>query len=108
MQATRGYKLILEKQPKTRKEARGIHYKSTAYLDCQSYYKTYAKYFHEPILIKSDTIGEYFRSKVYFNTIKRKNVYEQYDILLSGGSYSLPNIEELKSLCDFNTSKYEE
>lgn len=60
-------------------------------------------------MIKNDSgVGEYFRSKIYFNTLEREAVYNQYDNLLSGDSYSLPKIEDLKALCDFNTSKYKE
>ena len=36
------------------------------------------------------------------------NTYIQYDTLLSGDTYSLPEIEDMKNLCDFNVSKYEE
>ena len=104
MQAARGYKLVLE----TPERAKEIHGEATAYLDCESYYKTYAKYFNEPILVKENVVGEYFRKTIYFNTKDRMDAYGQYDILLSGDSYSLPKIEDLKSLCDFNTSKYEE
>ena len=34
--------------------------------------------------------------------------YDQYDILLSGDSYTLPKDKEKKAMCDFNTSKYED
>ncbi len=104
MQAARGYKLVLE-HPERAKE---IHAKATAYLDCQSYYTTYAKYFNEPVLIKRNSgIDEYFRKSIYFDTHQRQDVYNEYDKLLSGDSYSLPKIENLKSLCDFNTSIYD-
>jgi len=104
MQAARGFKLVLE----TPERAKEIYFYATAYLDCKSYYSTYAKYFNEPILIKDDSgVEEYFRNKIYFNTLERKASYNQYDNVLSGDSYSLPKIEDLKSLCDFNTTKYD-
>ena len=104
MQAARGYKLVLE-HPERAKE---IHAKATAYLDCQSYYTTYAKYFNEAVLVKRNSgIDEYFRKSIYFDTYQRQEAYKEYDKLLSGDSYSLPKIENLKSLCDFNTSIYD-
>ena len=103
MQAARGFKLILEHP----ENAKVIYHQATAYLDCQSYYKTYAKYYDEPILITEDMSMEFFRRKIYFNTKDRREVYDKYDRLLSGDSYSLPKIENLKGLCDFNTSKYD-
>jgi hypothetical protein len=104
MQAGRAFKLILENA----ENAKEIHYSATAYIDCRSYYKYYANYFNEPILIKEDFNLEYLRSKIYFNTEQREARYIEYDELLSGDSYSLPELEDLKSKCDFNTSKYEE
>ena len=104
MQGAREFKLILE----SAENAKEIHYSATAYIDCESYYKYYAKYFNEEILIKDNFDLEYLRSKIYFNTKQRKARYIEYDKLLSGDSYSLPKIEDLKSKCDFNTSKYKE
>jgi len=104
MQGARGFKLILEHAEK----AKEIYYKATAYMDCESYYKDYAKYFNEPILVTEEVSTKYYRKKIYFNTEEREARYIEYDKLLSGDSYSLPKIENLKSLCDFNTSKYDE
>ncbi len=102
MQAGRAYKLVLE-TPERAKEIRGV---VNAPIHCNWYYKGYAKYFNEPLLMKYD-ITPSVRSR-YYNTKERKDIYWQYDTLLSGGVYSLPDIETLKSYCDFNTSKYEE
>ena len=104
LQAARGYKIILEEA----ENAKEIHYEATAYIDCISYYENYAKYFNEKILIEDNFDLEYFRVKIYFNTQSRKDRYDQYDRLLSGDSYSLPKIKDLKSKCDFDTNKYEE
>lgn len=104
MQGARGFKLILEHAEK----AKEIHDMATAYIDCESYYDNYAKYFNDPILVTEEVSTEYFRRHIYFNTEEREARYIKYDELLSGDSYSLPKIENLKSLCDFNTSKYEE
>ncbi len=108
MQAARGYRLILEKQPKTREEAKSIMGEVDKAIDCQAYYMFSAKYFNEPILLQYKAVDEYFRGKVYFNTKERYDAYIQYDTLLSGDSYTLPSFEEEKAACDFNTSKYEE
>ena len=99
---------MLEKQPKTREEAKRIHKKASAAMSCEAYYQIYAKYFNEPLLVKKDINTKYFRHKIYFNTKVRMDAYIKYNTLLSGDSYTLPKIEEKKMLCDFNTSKYEE
>ena len=106
MQEARADRLILEKQPKTKKEAMEIKNKVDKPVYCQLYYEFNAKYFNEPILIKEDIADEYFRSKIYFNTQERMDVYVQYDALLSGDSYALIPFKERKATCDFNTSKY--
>ncbi|HFU74207.1 MAG TPA: hypothetical protein ENK65_01490 [Helicobacteraceae bacterium] len=108
MQEARADRLVLEKLPKTKKEAMAIKTKVDNPVYCQLYYEFDAKYFNEPILIKEDITDEYFRSKIYFNTKERISAYIKYDDLLSGGSYSLIPSEERKAACDFNTSKYEE
>jgi len=100
MQAARGYKLVLE-TPAKAKEIRGV---VNASIHCNWYYKGYAKFFNEPLLMKNDINPSIFTK--YFNTKERKNIYWQYDTLLSGGSYALPKIKTLKSFCDFNTSSY--
>lgn len=104
MQASRGYKLILE----TPERAKEIHNEVRKARHCEAYYRYSAKYFNEPILIKRDFSTKYLRKKLYFNTQERKDAYRQYDTILSGGSYTLPSHNERKSACDFNTNKYEE
>ncbi|GIT98856.1 hypothetical protein [Sulfurovum sp. TSL1] len=104
MQAGRAYKKVLE----TPEKAKEIHDYVSAPSYCESYYKIYAKYFNEVLLVIKDVTNEYFRSNIIFNTQERKKAYLEYDRLLSGDSYSTPKIGEGKKLCDFNTSKYEE
>ena len=104
LQAVKGFKLILEDA----ENAKEIHAKATAYIDCESYYANYAQYFNEPLLVTEDISTENFRKEIYFNTEMREARYIEYSKLLSGDSYSLPKIENLKAACDFNTSKYEE
>ncbi len=104
MQAGRAYKLVLE----TPERAKEIHNKVSAALSCEAYYQIYAKYLNESLLVSKDIVTKYFRKSIYFNTIKRKNAYNQYDTLLSGDTYTIPKIEEKKSLCDFDINKYEE
>ncbi len=108
MQAARGYRLVLEKQPKTKEEAMSIMKQVDSAIDCEFYYKYDAKYFNKPILITDDITSRYFRHKIYFNTKERMDAYIKYDTLLSGDSYSLPTPQEEKAACDFNASKYEE
>jgi len=102
MQEGRANKLILEHPER----AKSMHDEVDRAVHCQSYYKYYAEYFNEQNLIQENSIDEYFRSKIYFNTKERMDAYDEYDTLLSGDSYTLPKIEKLKAMCDFNTSKY--
>ncbi len=107
MQAARGYRLVLEKQPKTKAEAMSIMKEVDSAADCEAYYKYNAKYLNESILIHDDVDSKYFRHKIYFNTQDRLDIYLTYDHLFSGDSYTLPSFEEEKKACDFNTSKYD-
>ncbi len=101
MQAGRAYKLVLE-HPERAKE---IRMRVNAPLFCASYYEFEAQFFNDPILVH-ERIDTPVKSK-YFNTKARKDVYWKYDGLLSGDSYPLPEDNEMKALCDFNTSKYD-
>ena len=101
MQAARAYKLVLE-HPERAKE---IHDRVNAPYFCASYYKDYAKFFHMETLI-NERIDTSVKSK-YFNTKVRNKVYWQYDKALSGDSYALPKIREMKAQCDFDTTKYD-
>jgi hypothetical protein len=101
MQAGRAYKKVLE----TPEKAKEIRAEVNAPFLCGWYYQNDAKYFNQPILIH-ERIDAPVKSK-YFNTKERSDVYWQYDTLLSGDSYPLPKTEVRKSLCDFNTTKYE-
>jgi len=102
MQAARGCKLILEEP----EHAREIHDEVDKSTYCQLYYKLYAKYFNEPILLQEFVDTDEFRQNVYFNTLKRQNAYLKYDGLLSGGAYPLLEMHECKKACEFNTSQY--
>ncbi len=105
MQAARGYRLVLE-HPERAKE---IYPVLDATTWCEGYYKIYAKYFNEPILVKDDISTKFFREKIYFNTKERMAAYIKYDTLLSGDSYSTPAVDKnMSSYCDFNISKYGE
>ncbi len=101
MQAARAYKLVLEHPEK----AKEIRLKVNGPLFCGWYYQYEANEFNDPILVH-ERIDAPVKSK-YFNTKKRKEVYWQYDTLLSGDSYDIPWADEMKSFCDFNTSKYD-
>jgi len=107
MQAARGYRLVLEKQPKTKTEAMSIMKEVEKAADCEAYYKMDAKYLNDTILVKEDIDNRYFRHKIYFNIQERLNIYIKYDALFSGDSYTLPSFKEEKAACDFNTSKYD-
>ncbi|GIT98508.1 hypothetical protein [Sulfurovum sp. TSL1] len=101
MQAARGYKKVLE----TPERAKEIRSKVNSSIHCNWYYKEYAEFFNEPLLMKKDINPSIFN--IYFDTKERKDMYWQYDSLLSGDSYALPKIRTLKAYCDFNTTKYD-
>jgi hypothetical protein len=103
MQAARGYKLVLE----TPEKARAIYHEVDKAAYCEVYYKIDAELVGESLLITEDIDSQYFRHQIYFNTKERLDAYLQYDTLLSGYTYSLPNIEDEKKACNFNTDKYE-
>ena len=100
MQAARGYRLVLE-HPERAKE---IREKVNGALICGWYYQHEAEEFGDDILVHERIDSPVFGR--YFNTKQRKDVYQQYDILLSGDSYDIPWADEMKKFCDFNTSKY--
>jgi hypothetical protein len=102
MQAARGYKLVLE-HPEKAREIRKVVNSSNV---CNWYYQGYAELFGEDLLVHERIDAKVF--SIYFNTKKRIDTYWQYDKLLSGGVYDTPDIENMKSNCDFNTSKYSE
>lgn len=102
MQAGRVYRQVLE----TPERAKEIRLSVNSPYFCASYYKNYAKFLNRPTLVE-ERIDVPVKS-IYFNTKARKDVYWEYDRLLSGDSYSLPGIREMKSQCDFNTAQYEE
>ena len=102
MQAARGYKLVLE----TPDRAKEIYPEVEKSIYCEGYYKYEAEFFNEKNLIEKNIDDRDFRHKIYFNTKERMDTYRQYDTLLSGDSYTLPDGKEMKAMCDFNTSKY--
>ena len=101
MQAARGYRLVLE-HPERAKE---IRLKVNGALFCGWYYWKDSYLYKEPTLVHERIDSPVFGR--YFNTKPRRDVYQQYDMLLSGDSYELPRSKERKALCDFNTSKYD-
>jgi len=105
MQAARGYKLVLVHPER----ALEIYPILDAVTWCESYYKIFAKYFNEPLLVSKEIDTKFFRSKIYFNTKNRLEAYSKFDTLLSGDTYSTPAVDKnMTSYCDFNTSKYED
>ena len=103
MQAGRAWQKVLEDPSK----AKEIHDFVNAPIDCEFYYSNDAKYFGESVLVDNEINTKYFIKNIMFNTKERLEAFLQYDTLLSGDSYTLPKSEVRKSLCDFNTSKYD-
>ena len=101
LQTARGYQLILEHA----EQAKEIDHIVSAFIACESYYMTYAKYFNEPILVE-ERIDDKVFTRV-FNTKEREERFHVYDSLLSGSVIGTGKVGEGKNLCDFNTSKYE-
>jgi hypothetical protein len=103
MQAGRAWQKVLEDPSK----AKEIYPIVDAPSYCESYYKIYAEYFNKPLLVQNDINTKYFRQKILFNTKEREEVFWKFDKLLSGDSYTLPQIGNGIKYCDFNTSRYE-
>ncbi len=103
MQAGRAWQKVLEDPTK----AIEIHDYIRAPRHCESYYKNYAIYSNESILVDKSINNKYFIKNIIYNTEERSVAYLKYDSLLSGGMYILPKIGTRKQFCDFNTSKYE-
>jgi len=101
MQAGRDYKEIL----KTPEKAKAIRQKVNSAYYCSSYYQNYAQFYQQPTLVHERI--DVAVKNIYFNTVERKKVYFKYDELLSGDSYTLPKIGEMKHQCDFDTTKYD-
>ena len=107
LQAARASKKILEISLNDIAQAKVVHKLEIAAIACEAYYKIYAKYFNEPLLVTREISVGYFE-KLYFNTPERDEIYNKYAEMLSGDTYSTPKVGEGKNLCDFNTIKYEE
>jgi hypothetical protein len=76
----------------------------SAAIACESYYKIYAKYYNEPILVFELTSIDGQITRKITNTPERKDAYIAYDKALSGGVYTLTKTENMKSKCEFDTS----
>jgi hypothetical protein len=107
MQEGRAYNQLLKSPLENSTQAKAIHKKCIAPIACEAYYQIYAKYFNEPLLVTEEINIGYFQ-KFYFNTPRRKELYNKYSRLLSGGMYSTPKIGEGENLCDFNVSVYKD
>ena len=107
MQAGRAYSQLLKSPLKNVSQAKIMHKKCVAPIACKAYYQIYAKYFNEPLLVTEDIDIGYFQ-KFYFNTPRRRELYNKYSRLLSGGMYSTPKLGEGKNFCDFNVSAYKD
>jgi len=109
MQAGRVSDKILNNIFTDTKHIESIHRDEMAVVVCEGYYKVYAKYFNQPLLIdQSEEIGAGYFEKLYFNTTERWEAYRKYANFLGGKTYITPGIDQnMSSYCDFNTSKYD-
>ncbi|OQX58368.1 MAG: hypothetical protein B5M52_05620 [Helicobacteraceae bacterium 4484_230] len=107
MQGARAAQIIIQ-EPDRARETREVF--ARAY-NCASYFDTWAKYEHEPILFDEDTerdysiVGKEFDS-IQFNTARRSGAYAKYNFALSGGVYGSPGSNfQYRQQCDFNVTK---
>lgn len=70
--------------------------------DCNSYFRTYAKYFNEPLLTDEYISRAY--KKLQLNTKSRVRTYIEYDRQLSGGVFTSTKSGKLKEKCNFDTN----
>lgn len=102
MQAAKAYKKVLEAP----KSALDIVEEVNAFIYCEIYFQVDERFLNEPILEVEKVVDTYFKEKIYFNTPARKEAYKEYKSLLKEYKYVPPKFEDLKSKCDFDTSKY--
>jgi len=101
MQQARAWQKIMTSHVSDAKQTTKFMENATS---CEAYYKTYADEFNEPLLIRDDIQLKW----LFLKLETRKKKYIAYDKALSGGVYTVPWSWELKSKCDFDTSKYEQ
>ncbi|MEA2100039.1 MAG: hypothetical protein U9P72_07910, partial [Campylobacterota bacterium] len=78
------------------------HKSSHDAMDCNFYFKSYAEYYNDPILV-NHYIDEEFRN-LQFNRKSRVKAYMEYDAKLSGGVYESTKTNKLKEKCNFDVT----
>jgi hypothetical protein len=73
-----------------------------AAMDCESYFRNYANMFGEPILIKKRISSSKIFKSIQLNTEARIRGYLLHYQMLSGGVFTLREINTLKAACTFD------
>jgi hypothetical protein len=70
--------------------------------DCETYFRNYADMFGDPILIKKRISSSKIFKSIQLNTEARIRGYLLHDQMLSGGVFTLREINTLKAACTFD------
>jgi hypothetical protein len=101
MQFGRAAQIVIQEPEKARKTMKYMD----AAVDCNGYFRVWAKYNNEPILVDHYIFGDEFKD-VQFNTAKRVRAFAEYNQALSGGVYEgLGFSHEYRDQCDFDVNK---
>lgn len=97
-QVSRAYDVVIE-HPENAWETYKI---IDAALDCESYFRNYANIFGDPILIKERISSSKIFKSLQLNTEARIRGYLLHNQMLTGGVFTLREINTLKAECKFD------
>jgi hypothetical protein len=101
-QTARAAQEILKARPKTYEQALIVDEIMRKAFDCNSYFRSYANIYGDPILIDHTIITSAAFKAIQFNTEERISAYLAYDKALSGGVYSSTKSKYKKAQCNFD------
>ncbi|MDR2153007.1 MAG: hypothetical protein LBO72_09315 [Helicobacteraceae bacterium] len=104
-QGARASQEILKASPNTYEEALAVDEIMRKAFDCNSYFKSYAKVYGDPVLIDHTIITSIAFKTMQFNTEQRIRSYLAYDKALSGEVYGSTKSSQKKAQCSFEAHK---
>ena len=97
MQGARAAQIIIQEPEKARETRK--YFEDAVY--CGSYFKHFAEYRNEPLLLDHYIFGDEFKT-IQFNTSQRVSAFATYNSVLSGGVYPGRSIDEKRASCMFD------
>jgi hypothetical protein len=104
-QTARASQEILKANPKTYEEALVVDNIMHDAFDCNSYFRSFANIYDDPILLDHTILTSTAFKTAQFNTEARIRAYFDYDKALSGGVYNSTQISQKKAKCSFDVDK---